>query len=213
MVVISYYFVRAIFIIFPSEREKTGFATAIEILQFLLNLYVCIMVGWSFKFESGIHFIKYLLFLQCIQMDLSNFNIYKAQSSEHSDGFVNFEGLNMLSSVFSVMFNIFNSMLIVLVFPDKLIKNILVCIVFVTQTFVLIYTNFIFEGISTHAVIALVIALVYTAILIPSFLYVTNAILKEAEDEALLSYQQRNKFKYMFDSLQQGIIVLEGEGI
>ena len=131
MVVISYYFVRAIFIIFPEQRDKNGFQNAMEILQFIINLYVCVMVGWSFKFDSGIHHIKYLLFLQCIQMDLSNFNIYKNQTDENIDGYVNFEGLNMLSSVFSVMFNIFNSLLLVLVFPDMKVKNILICIVFV----------------------------------------------------------------------------------
>jgi hypothetical protein len=46
-----------------------------------------------------------------------------------------------------------------------------------------------------------VIAVVYTVILIPSFLYVVNFINGEYLEEANLAYLERNNYKKMFDAL------------
>ena len=66
--------------------------------------------------------IKYMLILQAIQMILSYLNRYQSLTKADDDeiGFVNFQALNMLSAVFSMMFTILNSLLIALTFETNL---------------------------------------------------------------------------------------------
>lgn len=149
---------------------------------------IVLAIVYSYKFDMNV--IPYCLFVQAIQMMLSNFNVYTsfkdAALIDGVESYDNFEGLNMLSSVFSVMFNIFNTILMVFVIKETNIKYILVCVIFILQTIILIVTNFKFEIISTHAIIALTISVIYTLILVPAFLFMTNAILQEAIDESKL---------------------------
>ena len=52
-------------------------------------------------------------------MQLSNFNDYRpGKNSNTANGFTNFQGLNMLSTLFSVIFSIANSILMGFVFPN-----------------------------------------------------------------------------------------------
>jgi len=110
-------------------------------------------------------------------MQLSNFNLYKEGTNDvKKDGFINYQGLNMLTTVFSVMFSIFNALLMGFVFESKFQKNILISLIFGLQLSVLLYTNFIFSDMSFHSIISLTIAIVFTLILIPAFGYIINAI-------------------------------------
>lgn len=61
---------------------------------------IVIGIVTSFFYKIGI--IKYLLYVQATQMALSNFNGYQVENT------INFEGLNMLSTVFSVLIAVFN---------------------------------------------------------------------------------------------------------
>jgi hypothetical protein len=61
---------------------------------------IVIGIVTSFFYKIGI--TKYLLYVQAAQMALSNFNGYQVENT------INFEGLNMLSTVFSVLIAVFN---------------------------------------------------------------------------------------------------------
>jgi hypothetical protein len=197
MIATSYYFFRALFIIYPESSKSTPAMKAIEILQGVICGIIVGTIIYSFKYND-LWCMKYLLFMQAVQMMLSNFNVYssnidlKATANVegivyNEDGYANFEGLNMLSSVFSVMFNLFNSLFMVFVFDNKIVRYSLVGTIFVLQIIILIATNFTFENLSSHAIIAIVIAIAYQGILVPAFLYLTNAILQETIDEANIS--------------------------
>jgi hypothetical protein len=130
--------------------------------------------------------LKYILFLQAIQMQLSNFNMYKRyEEGDETNGFQptgyqNYEGLNQISTVFSVIFSFCNSMLMGFVFPNqKKLKSGLVVIIFVFQIFSIIYTTFEFDDMSYHSIISLVISLIFTVVMIPVFSLITDSIINE----------------------------------
>ena len=101
-------------------------------------------------------------------MQLSNFNVYDRQDS------MNFEGLNMLSSSFSVMFTIFNVFLANMVIYNQKIRIGMSIIVFLALQFTLMFTNFTFEGMNLKTTVTIVIALIYVCILVPTFDYVST---------------------------------------
>ena len=115
----------------------------------------------------------------------------------------------MLSTVFSVMFTIFNTILMSFLFEDKRMRNWLIITTYVAQTVILYTTNFIWDGLSYHTITALIIAILFTIILIPAFGYLTDAIMQEAINEMKINYQQKDNFRKMFDSLQEGIILIQ----
>lgn len=111
-------------------------------------------------------------------MQISNFNVYKAGTNDNeNDGFTNFQGLNMLSTVFSVIFTIFNTILTNFLIEDKKVRNTLNVLVYFLQLFILTWTNFIFTDLSMHTITALIIAFIFIIILIPSFSYLADAIM------------------------------------
>ena len=57
------------------------------------------------------------------------------------------------------------------------------------------------------------ISVLYVCIFVPGFMLITNTINEEILAEAKLSYMNRDNFKRMFDALQEGIIVLQGDSI
>lgn len=136
-------------------------------------------------------------------MTLSNFN-------EYDDGDTkNFQGLNMLSNVFSVLFAVFNCYLGSMVVYDKTIKICLTVFVVVLVEFTIIFTSFIFEDMNYHTTVSLIIAIVYTSLMIPIFGTISSKVADDCIDEAKLSYQQRDGYRKMFDALQEGIIVVQ----
>jgi len=73
---LTYYCCRAMFIIFPESDKSTTFQMAIEIIQALMCVGMCLTVFHSYK-SDFLDSIKLLLFVQAIQMVLSNFSVYK----------------------------------------------------------------------------------------------------------------------------------------
>ena len=151
---------------------------------------------------NNLHSIKYMLHLQALQMILSNFNMYDEEDTK------NFEGLNMISTVFSVLFTIFNSVIASLVIQNQIVNLLFSLVVFSSCVGTIMFTNFIWEQMNYHTVISIIICITYMMILVPSFGWITTTIMQESVTEAKLSYAQRDQFRKMFNGLQEGIIVL-----
>lgn len=100
LVVFSYYLVRASVVIYPKFSTYDDFRKLIVEFQTVLNGIFLIMVLCSFKYGIGI--VRWILYIQAVVMSLSNFNIYTQEDT------INYQGLNMLSTVFSVLFAVFN---------------------------------------------------------------------------------------------------------
>lgn len=147
--------------------------------------------------------IKPLLYIQAALMTLSNFNGYVEENT------INFEGLNMLSTVFSVLIAVFNCYLASMVIFDIRFKAFCTFFVFGLVEFTIIQTNFIFGDITMHTTVSLIISIGYTCIMVPFFGYISQKIQDETMTEAKLSYQQRDGYRRMFDGLQEGIIVID----
>lgn len=140
-------------------------------------------------------------------MTLSNFNGYVEENT------INFEGLNMLSTVFSVLVSVFNCYLASMVIENYYFKAIMTFVCFGLSEYTIIYSNFIFGDITYHTQVSLWISIVFTVIMIPAFGYISSAIQNETLMEAKLSYQQRDGYRRMFDGLQEGVIVIDGAAI
>jgi hypothetical protein len=80
--------------------------------------------------------IKYILYLEAIIMASSNFVEYNRDDSNNS------EGLNMLSTVFSVIFAIFNTYLASTIIYNNYCKVIMTGLVLLIELFSIIFTNF-----------------------------------------------------------------------
>ena len=190
--VTTYYIFRCIFVIFPKFERRTGFVQAMIVIQ-LVGMCL-VTLGMAFSFWN-ISIIKPLLYIQAAQMALSNFNGYVEENT------VNFEGLNMLSTVFSVLFAIFNCYLASMVIYDYRVKAVCTMFVFGLVQYTIIQTNFIFGDITYHTTISLMISIGYTCIMIPAFGWISQKINDETIFEAKLSYQQRDGYRRMFDGL------------
>ena len=73
-------------------------------------------VLWTYK--NKMDPIKHVLYVQCIQMMLSNFNKYEVGtntgvgSKDSDDGMTNYEALNFVQTMFPALFNMLNCLLI-----------------------------------------------------------------------------------------------------
>lgn len=76
IVAVSYYLTRAAFIIFPESDKSTPFQNVVEVLQAFMMFFIVIVIVHSYKFDE-LKYVKYLLFIQAVQMMLSNFSVYK----------------------------------------------------------------------------------------------------------------------------------------
>jgi len=94
----------------------------------------------------------------------------------------------MLSTLFSVVFTIFASILMTFTFENGLSLKVASGSLYVAQTVILLVTNFDATDLSYHTLISVFIAVVYTIVLVPVFFFLTDAILKETLDEQKLSY-------------------------
>ena len=63
-----------------------------------------------------------------------------------------------------------------------------------------------------HTTVSIIIAIVYTIVIVVGFGYISQAIMDEQVNEAKLSYQMRDQFRRMFNGLQEGIIVIDDGG-
>ena len=151
------------------------------VLQMSGMLLTVIGTIWSFFRDMVI--IKYLLYIQASQMCLSNYYVYDKDTNP------NFEGLNMLSTVFSVIFCILNCYLASLVIDDMRVKAVCTVFIFGLLEYIIIDTTFVWDDMSSHTRTAIAIAIIYTLILIPIFGKITNNIINETLAEAKISFQ------------------------
>jgi hypothetical protein len=83
LVVMSYYFIACIFKIFPMFEYQNNVMKAVDIIQALMG--VGIFIGWLSSFFFSIEIIKPLLFIQAVQLIISNFNSYDLGTEEQMD--------------------------------------------------------------------------------------------------------------------------------
>ena len=88
--------------LFPRWEAFNQFVRTFIIVQAIGMGFVILGLIYSIK---RIEVVKVILYLQAVIMASSNFNEY------NRDDLKNFEGLNMLSTVFSIIFAIFNTYL------------------------------------------------------------------------------------------------------
>jgi len=139
MVALSYYIVRAIFIVFPHFQDRDIWVEVVEILQALMSIFIMAGLAISYKYEK-LDIIRSLLFIHSIMMIMSNFNVYKDTNMDK-----NYEALNMLSSVFSIIFTQMDTLVLHFLWETKLQRTLTIVVLYTFQLIVLIQTNFIFE--------------------------------------------------------------------
>ena len=104
---------------------------------------------------------------------LSNFNNYSRTQID------NYEGLNTLSTMFSLIFCVFNTLLGNLILIDFTKKAIATIIVYLLVFLSIFMTSFTFDNMQQETMIALGIAITFFIILIPAFLWLTQTIQDE----------------------------------
>lgn len=168
VIVTIYYIFRCIFVIFPRYDRRDNFTQNMIIIQLVGMSLICF--GMVYSYFVNISIIKWLLYIQVMQMVLSNFNGYSEENT------INFEGLNMLSTVFSVLICVFNCYLASMVIENYVVKASMTFFCFGFAEFTIIQTNFIFGDITYHTTVSLLISIIFTAIMIPAFGYISSTI-------------------------------------
>ena len=128
-------------------------------------------------------------------MALSNFN---RTLVDHD---ANFEGINVMQTVFTVMFVIYNTFLASLIVDNKALNFILTLATWAIVMVSIVFTSFDFDEFSLQAITVMTISVLYVCIMIPGFILITNTINEEIIAEARESYMDRDNFKRMFDAL------------
>lgn len=86
-------------------------------------------------------------------------------------------------------------------------------VVFGFVTFSVITTTFIFDDLTYHTTVSLVMSITYTCLIVPSFGYISTGIQQEIQEEVKIGYYERDGFRRMFDALQEGVIVFQSDEI
>ena len=121
MIVEAYYITRVGFVILPKllaalAKDEDGDVDIYEeIIQFTIALVVIfgiIISHWPKIFKT--QYVKYLLFLQGIQMSITNFHRYRSPTKAEDDqiAYKNFQFFNTMSVSFTTTFTITNCLLI-----------------------------------------------------------------------------------------------------
>ena len=110
--------------------------------QTFVQVVVVGIVCLSFCNEKYVDLIKWVVYLQAFEMVLSNFNHY--EEYDHH----NFQGLNLLHTVFDVMFSTYNTFLGNLLLDNKFIMYALTAAVHTLNWSIIIYTSFLFDDMS-----------------------------------------------------------------
>lgn len=121
MIIESYFFWRSCLIIWPKyfnaveKAEDNEVSIFEELIQLTLALIVVVGIIWSYvsrvyKYEP----IKWLLFIQTIQMTITNFHRYRSKSKADEDqiAYKNFQFFNLMSCMYSTIFVCCNCFLI-----------------------------------------------------------------------------------------------------
>ena len=165
---------RASLIIFPQwDTYEENRVRIFVILQTVIQVITGSVTILSFWKKEMLKHIVWVIFLQSLEMVLSNFNTYKRH--EH----VNFEGLNMLRTVFGVMFLIYNTFIGHLIIEDRRISYVTCGFLWLANITAILWSTFKFDDMSSECIISIIIAIIYMCILVPCFMYVTNSINNE----------------------------------
>ena len=136
-----------------------------------------------------------------------------SECKDSSGLYDNYEGLNMLSAVFSVIFTIFNSLLLSFLIKNKKYVKAILGVVYLMMFSILIFTNFDFTHVVYLSVATILLSLIFACLLVPFFQIVSDSIITEAFEEQKWAFKKENQYKKMFDSLQEGIIVMQNQKI
>lgn len=172
LIVFTYYMIRAGLVIYPKYDSVTPLIKILVIVQSFLCICLIVLTAITFKVERSIELIQWILYGQSIMLSLSNFNGYDESDTQ------NFQGLNMISTVFSVIFAIFNSYLGLLTTNDMNQKKFMTAITIGFMMFTVMQTNFIWQDMTFHTVTSIIICLIFTFVLVVSFIYISNSILE-----------------------------------
>ena len=115
----------------------------------------------------------------------------------------------MLSVMFSILFAVINIFLAGMVNDNRVMNFIWSMLVFCGALLVILYVEFDFNNMSNHCIYSVVIGVVYSCVLVPIFMMLSKAISNESLEEAQMLYREQDLYKRMFDSLQEGIIVMQ----
>ena len=117
-------------------------------------------------------------------MQLANFKVYTSKDLVVYTGlFNNYQGLNVLLTVFSEILTVFNTLLLSFIIENRLHVKLILCFVYVIMFIILIISNFDFSEVSFICIVTLSMAIILLAILIPSFAKLSDKIFKETNHE------------------------------
>lgn len=86
---------------------------------------------------------------------------------------------NILISVFSMMFTIFNSILIAMIFKSNeiIVRNFLIATMFLTNLLTIIFTNFsLNDHMATNDLVTIIVSIFYSILLLTSFIWILGSI-------------------------------------
>ena len=133
LVCLSYYVIRLVFIVYPRFYQGDDPSISVEILQSILCV-MCILgtILTYIKKDRFLYGVKYLIIIFSVMMIISNFHQYhsKNEADEHEIGFLNFQALNMLTSTFSIMFTIFNAIILSFIEENNVKKSLLISVIY-----------------------------------------------------------------------------------
>ena len=100
-----------------------------------------------------------------------------------------------------------------MIFSNNTLKLLMTLVVFFFVGFSVISTTFIFDDMTYHTTVSLVMSIAYTCMMVPAFGYISAGIQNELIEEVRTSYYERDGFRRIIDALQEGIIVFQNDEI
>lgn len=179
---------RAIIVIFPYWGNETNLERGFTLAQLSVAIIVVVIVAQSYKYHLGA--IKYGLYLQSLIFILSNFNMYK------SDVLNNYQGLNILSAVFSMIFTVMNVVLATMVNVNQFENQCFSITVFMSEIASIVLYEFQFgDDMSYHTIQSLILSMVFACLIAPAIGYFSKALIEEMLTQARLNYAERDSYK------------------
>ena len=168
-VVFGYYLTRAVFVIYPSWAGQTELQHLTIIVQSLITFIIFITLMCSYKF--GTQTMKWLLYLQAFQLSLSNFNHLEADDTN------NWDGINTLSAVFSMIFVIYNTFLATFLIESPRIGWFMTLFMVLLCFAEIVAFDIHFDKkLDFYTIKTLIIEFFFILIITPSFVYISNKI-------------------------------------
>ena len=156
-----YYLLRASIIIFPNWKNDTAFEKWVNIIQVLVAVFTGVVVVYSYTYN--LRPVKWALYSQAVLFLLSNLNMYQKDETP------NYQGLNMLSSVFSMIFTTMNVVYATMVNLNTFQNYCFSISVFMGTIVSLVISDFnLTEEMNYHTIQSLVLSCVFACFVAPS---------------------------------------------